>query len=263
MLSSCPSSLARAWRASARARAGRPARSASSAASAAHQGEPGGTGLVARAASRRARLDNVPASPGSDESMRAPADAPAGPAATGPAAVPDTTLGASAPNKRISIAATCSPTATEPSVPAASTTIRHRRPSTRSKARSRPGTGIKGASPATPTGRPSKITWPVSRSKLGVSFITTTSHRIAAFASIFRWNLSSCPVRTDGGRLWLSYGRGVTVRRERRTTPGHVVVEKRARMAWSSATSHLAWSTPSGAAERSAHGRSMWCRLPM
>ena len=64
MLSSCPSSLARAWCASALARVGRPARSASSAASAAHQGEPGGTGLVARAASRRARLDNVPAEPG-------------------------------------------------------------------------------------------------------------------------------------------------------------------------------------------------------
>ena len=64
MLSSCPGSLARAWCASALARVDRPARSASSAASAAHQGEPGGAGLVARAASRRARLDNVPAEPG-------------------------------------------------------------------------------------------------------------------------------------------------------------------------------------------------------
>ena len=59
-LSSCPTSLARARWASVRARPARPARSASSAASAAHQGEPGGTGLVARAASRRAKLDNVP-----------------------------------------------------------------------------------------------------------------------------------------------------------------------------------------------------------
>ena len=84
MLSSCPSSLARAQWASARARAGRPARSASSAASAAHQGEPGGTGLVARAASRRARLDSVPASPGSGES-----------ACALPLGLSDTTLSAS------------------------------------------------------------------------------------------------------------------------------------------------------------------------
>ena len=59
-----------ASRASARARAGRPARAASSAASAAHQGELRGTGLVTRAASRRARLDNAAHSPGSGDSTR-------------------------------------------------------------------------------------------------------------------------------------------------------------------------------------------------
>jgi hypothetical protein len=187
----CPSRLASAWRPSARARACRPACSASSAASAAHQGELDGTGLVARAASRRARLDSLPASPASGEST---------PALSDPVAVPDTMLGACAPNRRVSIAATCSLTTMEPSVPVASTTTRHSRPSARSKARSRPGTGIKEASPAAPAGRPSRITWPVSRSKLGVRFITTTWHRIAALASTFWWNLGSCPVRTAATR---------------------------------------------------------------
>ena len=86
---------------------------------------------------------------------------------------------------------------------------------------------------------------------------------MAALASIFRWNLSSCPLGTGGVALGLSYVWRGTAGRERATAPGHVAVENRARMAWSSAASQLAWSTPSGTAERSAHGSSMWYRLPM
>ena len=150
-----PRALARprtACRASARARVGRPARSASSAASAAHQGELRGTGLVARAASRRARLDNAAHSPGSGESTR---DSPGRDAAS------RTTPGASWPNRRTSIAAAGS---LGPSAPSASTIARDRWPSARSKARSRPVTGTSRASPPAPAGSPSRITCPASGS---------------------------------------------------------------------------------------------------
>jgi hypothetical protein len=52
--------------------------------------------------------------------------------------------------------------------------------------------------------------------------------------------LSSWPEGTGGDTLGLSYVWSVTVRREPRIAPGHVVVENRARMAWSSAASHVA-----------------------
>jgi hypothetical protein len=93
--------------------------------------------------------------------------------------------------------------------------------------------------------------------------MTTTPHRYCRLGQHFVLEPEFVSDGTGDMTIGLSYVWWVTVCRERRAALDHVVVENRARMAWSSAASQLVWSTPSGAAERSAHGRSIWCRLPM